>query len=93
MWPDQGQMWCLVYACMLDLSLTKWKSFEGYKENIELLEAYTKCWIVVSQRSKVWANWIFWFGLCGMQGWEKKYIGHMSTIGKITCFLVIKEAK
>ena len=29
------------------------ESFEGNKENIEVLEAYTKCWIVVSQRSKV----------------------------------------
>ena len=30
------------------LGLTKRKSFEGYKENIEVFEAYTKCWIVVS---------------------------------------------
>jgi hypothetical protein len=29
-------------------SLTKRKSFEGYKENIEVLEAYTKYWFVVS---------------------------------------------
>jgi hypothetical protein len=29
------------------------ESFEGYKENIKVLEAYIKCWIVVSQRSKV----------------------------------------
>ena len=29
-------------------SLTKRKSLEGYKENIEVLEAYTKCWFVVS---------------------------------------------
>jgi hypothetical protein len=29
------------------------ESFEGNKENIEVLEAYTKCWFVVSQRSKV----------------------------------------
>ena len=29
-------------------SLTKRKSFEGYKENIEVLEAYIKCWFVVS---------------------------------------------
>ena len=29
------------------------KSFEGYKENIEVLEAYIKCWFVISQRSKV----------------------------------------
>jgi hypothetical protein len=29
------------------------ESFEGYKENIKVLEAYTKCWFVVSQRSKV----------------------------------------
>jgi hypothetical protein len=29
------------------------ESFEGYKENIEVLEAYIKCWFVVSQRSKV----------------------------------------
>ena len=29
------------------------ESFEGYKDNIEVLEAYTKCWFVVSQRSKV----------------------------------------
>ena len=27
--------------------------FEGKKENIEVLEAYTKCWFVVFQRSKV----------------------------------------
>ena len=29
------------------------ESFEGYKEDIEVLEAYTKSWFVVSQRSKV----------------------------------------
>ena len=29
------------------------ESFEGYIENIEILEAYTKCLIVVSQRSKI----------------------------------------
>jgi hypothetical protein len=29
------------------------ESFESYKENIEILESYIKCWIVVSQRSKV----------------------------------------
>jgi hypothetical protein len=29
------------------------ESFEGYKENIEVLKAYIKCWFVVSQRSKV----------------------------------------
>jgi hypothetical protein len=29
------------------------ESFEGNKKNIEILEAYTKYWIVVSQRSKV----------------------------------------
>ena len=29
-------------------SLTKRKSFEGYKMNIEVFEAYTKCWFVVS---------------------------------------------
>jgi hypothetical protein len=34
-------------------SLTKRKLFEGNKENIKVLEAYTKCWFVVSQRSKV----------------------------------------
>ena len=34
-------------------SLIKRKSFESYKENIKILEAYTKCWSVVSQRSKV----------------------------------------
>jgi hypothetical protein len=34
-------------------SLTKGKSFEGYKENIEVLETYTKYWFVVSHRSKV----------------------------------------
>ena len=34
-------------------SLAKRKSFEGHKENIEVLEAYTKCWFVVSQRGKV----------------------------------------
>ena len=34
-------------------NLTKRKSFEGNKENIEVLEAYTNCWFVVSQRCKV----------------------------------------
>jgi hypothetical protein len=34
-------------------SLTKRKSFEGNKENIEVLEAHTKCWLVISQTSKV----------------------------------------
>jgi hypothetical protein len=29
------------------------ESFEGNKENIEVLKAYTKCWFVVSQRGKV----------------------------------------
>ena len=29
------------------------ESFEGNKENIEVLKVYTKCWIMVSQRSKV----------------------------------------
>ena len=29
------------------------ESFKGYKENFEILEAYTKYWFVVSQRSKV----------------------------------------
>jgi hypothetical protein len=29
------------------------ESFEGYKENIEVLETYIKCWFVVAQRSKV----------------------------------------
>ena len=29
------------------------ESFEGNKENIEVLEAYTKCWILVSQSSKI----------------------------------------
>ena len=29
------------------------ESFEGNQENIEVLEAYTKYWIVVSQRSKI----------------------------------------
>ena len=27
--------------------------FESYKKDIEVVEAYTKCWFVVSQRSKV----------------------------------------
>jgi hypothetical protein len=35
------------------LSLTKRKLFKGNKENIEVLEAYIKCWFVVSQRGKV----------------------------------------
>ena len=35
------------------LIITKRKSFEGYKDNIKVLKAYTKCWFVVSQRSKV----------------------------------------
>jgi hypothetical protein len=34
-------------------SLTKRKSFEGNKENIKVLKAYTRCWIVVSQRCKL----------------------------------------
>ena len=29
------------------------ESFERNQENIEVLKAYTKCWIVVSQRSKI----------------------------------------
>ena len=29
------------------------ESFEGRKENIEVLEAYIKYWIVISQRSKI----------------------------------------
>ena len=29
------------------------ESFEGNQDNIEVLEAYTKCWIVVSQRSSI----------------------------------------
>jgi hypothetical protein len=33
-------------------SLTNRKSFEGNKENIEVLEAYTKCWFVVSKGAK-----------------------------------------
>ena len=33
-------------------SLTKRKSFEGHKENIEVLEAYIKCWFVVSKGAK-----------------------------------------
>jgi indole-3-glycerol phosphate synthase len=44
---EQKMYWSMIS------SLTKRKSFEGYKENIEVLETYTKCWIVVSQRSKV----------------------------------------
>ena len=31
-----------MHVCKI-LSITKRKSFEGYKENIEVLEAYTKC--------------------------------------------------
>jgi hypothetical protein len=34
-------------------SLTKRKSFEGNKENIKVLKAYTRCWIVVFQRCKL----------------------------------------
>ena len=41
-----------MHVCKIS-SLTKRKSFEGYKENIEVIEAYTKYWFVVSQRSKV----------------------------------------
>jgi hypothetical protein len=74
-------------------SLTKRKSFECNQENIEVLEEYIKYYIVVSQRSKVWVDWIFRLWLCGMQGWEKKHFGHLSTNGKITCFLIIKEVK
>ena len=80
-----------MHVCKIS-SLTKRKSFEGHKENIEVLKAYTKYWFVVFQRSKVWASWLLWLGLCGMQGWKKEHIGHMSIIGKITCFMVIKEA-
>ena len=29
------------------------ESFEGNQENIEVLEAYIKCWIVIYQRSKI----------------------------------------
>jgi hypothetical protein len=40
-----------VYAYVKISSLSKRKSFEGNKENIEVLEGYTKYWIMVSQRS------------------------------------------
>ena len=46
-----------LHVCKISI-LTKKKLFEGYKENIELLEAYTKFWFVVSQRSKVLASWL-----------------------------------
>ena len=42
-----------VCMCIRFSILTKRKSFEGYKENIEVLKAYTKYWFVVSQKSKV----------------------------------------
>ena len=29
----------------------------------------------------------------GMQGRKEEHLGHMSIVGKITCFMVIKEAK
>jgi hypothetical protein len=48
---------------------------------------------MVSQRSKIWVDWIFGLRLHRMQSWEKEHIGHMSTIEKIICVLVIKEAK
>jgi hypothetical protein len=38
-----------MHVCKI-LSLTKRKLFEGNKENIEVLKAYIRCWIVVSQR-------------------------------------------
>ena len=41
-----------VYMCATFQASPR-ESFEGNKENIEVLEAYTKCWVVVSQRSKV----------------------------------------
>jgi hypothetical protein len=37
----------LLYVCKIS-SLSKIKSFEGNKENIEVLEAYIKYWIMVS---------------------------------------------
>jgi hypothetical protein len=37
--------------------------------------------------------WIFGLRLCRMQGWKEKHIRHLSIVGKITCFMVIKEAK
>ena len=40
-----------MHVCKIS-NLTKRKSFEGYKENIEVLEAYTKCWFVVSKGAK-----------------------------------------
>ena len=39
-----------VYMCATFQASPR-ESFEGNKENMEVLEAYTKCWIVVSQRS------------------------------------------
>ena len=35
-----------MHMCKISI-LTKRKSFEGYKENIEVLKAYIKCWFVV----------------------------------------------
>ena len=40
-----------MHVCKI-LSLTKRKPFEDYKENIEVLEAYTKCWFVVPKGAK-----------------------------------------
>ena len=40
-----------MHVCEISI-LTKRKSFEGHKENIEVLEAYIKCWFVVSKGAK-----------------------------------------
>ena len=40
-----------MYVCKIP-SLTKRKSFEGYKDYIEVLEAYTKYWFVYPKGAK-----------------------------------------
>ena len=40
-----------MHVCKIP-SLTKRKSFEGYKENIEVLEVYTKCGLWYSKGTK-----------------------------------------
>ena len=82
MWLHQGWMSCLVCAFCKISSLTKRKSLEGNKENIEVIEAYIKCWFMVSQRSKVWASWLLRLGLCRMQSWKEEHLRHIQLLGR-----------
>ena len=43
------------------------------------------------RESHLKASWLLRLGLCGMQGWKEEHIGHMSIVGKIACFMVIKD--